>query len=159
MAKRLIAVAVLAASLFGAFAQQRSPMDGKYNYNTRTGRINWYYTNHYLEQEGYAIVGGETLHYWLYNTVANNNGDATDIYNWVIPTWAEDLGYVVDYDNIRVTNPNTNLATSVKTLMSQRGSDVSVALVTSGSRPYIVVNEYFASKGSYKTTIYPLYKR
>ena len=137
----------------------KSPMSGWRNENARTGFLNYRLDEHYSEQEGYAIVNGATIHYWLYDTVTNHKGDASDIYNEVIPKWAENLGFVVDYDNTRVINPNTELATSVRTLMSQRGSDVSVALVTDGSRPYIVINKYSASKNNYKTTIYPLYKR
>ena len=160
MKKNAIVVALLLfVVVFGAFAQQSSPMDGWYNTNSWWGRNDYWLRNTYYEQDGYAIVQGRTLHYWLYNTVANHNGDASGIYNEIIPRWAEKMGYVVDYDNIRVTNPNTALATSVRTLMQQRNSDISVALVTDESRPYIVINEYFASKNNYKTTIYYLYKR
>ena len=159
MKKCLLAAAVFAASLFGAFAQTSSPMDGWYNEDTRTGKINYYLGDHYYERDGYAIVDGQTIHYWLYDTITNHDGDASDIYNEVIPSWAEDMGFVVDYDNVYAIRPNDELATSVRTLMSQRGCDVSVALIADGGRSYIVINECFNPDNDYKTTIYPLYRR
>ncbi len=158
--KLLLAAVVFSLSLFGAFAQETAPMRGWYYPDEIPFTSSYYLSNVYKEQDGYAIVQGRTLHYWLYNTVANRNGDASEIYNRVIPYWVEKMGYVIDYDNITVYNPNTGLASSVKQLMLQRGCDVSVTLVinTSG-RDLCYINEYFASKNSYKTTIYPLYKR
>jgi hypothetical protein len=117
------------------------------------------YADSYREQDGYALVVGRKIHYWLYDTITYHSGNATEIYNKVVPTWAEKMGYVVDYDNIEVYNPNPDLATSVRTLMSQRGCDVSVAFVTDDpSYDYIVINEYLNSKGVYKTTIYYIYR-
>ena len=72
------------------------------------------------------------------------------------------MGYVIDYDNIEVYEPNENLANSVRTLMKQRGTDMSICLCTKdnwGDKvEYVVINEYMQSKGYYKTTIYYLYQ-
>ena len=120
------------------------------------------YADSYKEQDGYALVNGYKLHYWLYDTVSYHDGNAKEIYDRVIPSWVEGMGYVIDYDNIEVYEPNDNLANSVRMLMRQRGADMSVALVTKELHDtnvdYVVINEYFKSKGYYKTTIYYLYK-
>ena len=68
------------------------------------------------------------------------------------------MGYVIDYDNMYVTYPNTALANSVRMLMKQRGADISVALVTDSKPHYALINEYFPSKNEYKFTYYPIYK-
>lgn len=120
------------------------------------------YSDTYKEQDGYALVNGEKVHYWLYNSTANHNGKTDVIYNKIIPNWVEKKGYVIDYDNIEVVDPNPNLANSVRMLMKQRGADVSVALVpqyiSGASSDFVVINEFFASKNSYKTTTYNLYR-
>lgn len=117
------------------------------------------FADSYREQDGYALVLGHKFHYWLYDTITYHNGNASDIYDRVIPNWVERLGYVIDFDNIEVYNPNTDLANSVKALMKQRGCDISVALVTDNPNyHYVVINDYLINKKQYKTTIYPLYK-
>ena len=71
----------------------------------------------------------------------------------------ERLGYVIDFDNIYVTDNNTALANSVRALMKQRGCNISVALVTDNPNyHYVVINEYLTYSGKYKFTKYPLYK-
>lgn len=115
----------------------------------------------YREQDGYAIVTGRKLHYWLYDSITYKNrhgGDTSIIYNQVIPKWLEDMGYVIDYDNIYVVENNTALANSVRMLMKQRGTDISVTLITDVNPNYACINEYFPSKNIYKFTYYPLYK-
>jgi hypothetical protein len=117
------------------------------------------FADSYREQDGYALVLGRKLHYWLYDTITYHDGNAEDIYSRVIPSWVEGMGYVIDFDHIKVYNPNPDLASSVRTLMQQRGCDISVALVTDNPNyDYVVINEYFTNKGTYKTTGYPLYK-
>lgn len=120
------------------------------------------YADSYKEQDGYALVQGYKLHYWLYDTVSYHDGDAQEIYDRVIPAWVEGMGYVIDYDNIEILEPNNALANSVKMLMKQRGADISITLVTKDSYAtnvdYVAINEHFKSKGYYKTTIYYLYK-
>lgn len=117
----------------------------------------------YKEQDGYAIVLERKLHYWLYDTYTYHNGNGFEVCNQVIPRWIESMGYVIDFDNMHITNPNTVLANSVKALMKQRGCDVSVTLITRESgyptdRDYFVINNYDKSKDSYSTTVYYLRK-
>lgn len=117
------------------------------------------FADSYREQDGYALVSGLKLHYWLYDTITYHNGNASDIYDRVIPNWVERLGYVIDFDNIYVKDNNTDLANSVRALMKQRGCDISVALVTDNPNyHYVVINDYLINKKQYKITIYPLYK-
>jgi tetratricopeptide (TPR) repeat protein len=112
----------------------------------------------YREQDGYAIVAGERCHYWLYDTVTYHDGNADDIYNRYIPHWIEKMGYVIDYDNIEKIDPNTDLATSVRALMRQRGCDVSVIFFSGPVYKYVRIHEWFQRSGVYKTTVYPLVK-
>lgn len=118
--------------------------------------------NSYSEQDGYALVDGRKLHYWLYDTVAAKNGDSSEIYNKFIPRWVESMGYVIDFDNIRVINNNTALANSVRALMKQRGANVSVTLCTKensgATTDYVCINEYMSKSNTYKFTCYYLYK-
>lgn len=153
------------------FAQEESPMytwgytngvtlKGRYFFGSKSrsgGYGNNTYADSYKEQDGYAIVQGRKIHYWLYDTITYHDGNAKDIYDTVIPHWVEKMGYAIDFDNIEVYNPNPDFPSSVRALMQQRNCDVSVALVTDGNPHYVVINEYFKSKGTYKTTIYNLY--
>ncbi|MGI5084226.1 hypothetical protein [Treponema putidum] len=117
------------------------------------------FADSYREQDGYALVLGRKLHYWLYDTITYHNGNASDIYDRVIPNWVERLGYVIDFDNIRVIDNNTALANSVRALMKQRGCDISVTLITDNSNyHFVIINEYLTNSGKYKFTEYPLYK-
>ncbi|GMO53926.1 MAG: hypothetical protein Ta2G_12600 [Termitinemataceae bacterium] len=155
------------------FAQRKnieksSPLNGfefnewRVTLNGRTFTKNEY-AQSWDEQSGNAVINGRKFFYWLYDTVTYRGGKADAIYNNILPSWIEELGYVIDYDNIRVVNPNSSLASSVKALMQQRGCDISVTITTGPIGPvegpdidYLIVNEYFKSKGTYKTTIYPL---
>jgi tetratricopeptide (TPR) repeat protein len=157
---------VLFCMTFAAFAQDiamDSPLAGwQFNdfFVTLNGRrfTKGQVAESWREQEGYAIVGGERLRYWLYDTVLYHGGKADDIYNRYIPYWVEQMGYAIDYDNIEQFDPNTNLATSVRALMIQRGCDISVVLTDGPVYKYVYINEWFKSKGTYKTTVYPLLK-
>ncbi|GHU76092.1 hypothetical protein FACS189461_3240 [Spirochaetia bacterium] len=112
------------------------------------------------EQSGSAIVGDHTISYWLYDTLSYHGGKPDDIYNRYIPSWVQKMGYVIDYDSINTYDPNPGLASSVQALMSQKGCDISVALVQyNHGYDYVVINEWFKSKGIYKTTIYPLHSQ
>jgi hypothetical protein len=109
-------------------------------------------------QDGYAIVQGTRIHYWLYDTISSHNGIADEIYNRYIPYWIEEMKYVIDYDHIEKYDPNPGLASSVKALMEQKACDVSVALITDHPiYEYVVINEKVKGTGVYKTTVYPLY--
>jgi hypothetical protein len=143
-----------------SFAEEPPISGSGWHYDLGTkfnGRYFYGVSESYREQDGYALVQGRRLHYWLYDTVSYHDGNADEIYNRFIPHWVEKMGYVIDFDNIRVVNPNPQLASSVRALMQQRGCDVSAALVVANPS-YVVINEYFKSKGTYKTTIYYLYK-
>jgi hypothetical protein len=164
----ILGILGLFASIGPVYAQN-SPMDGwTYGefgtYFTLKGRRFWFghYPETWKEQDGYAIVSGRKLHYWLYDSYTYHDGDTREIHNRIIPAWVEKMGYVIDYDNIQEFNPNNNLASSVKTLMAQRGCDVSLTLVTKdlgfGPYDYIIINEYSKNKGIYWSILYPLYK-
>jgi hypothetical protein len=117
------------------------------------------YAESYREQDGYAIVQGIKRHYWLYDTYTYHNGNEREIIDRVIPAWVEAMGYVIDFDNIRTFNPNTELASSVKSLMRQRGCDISVTLVTDlPGYDYVIINDYDRDRDVYSSTLYPLYK-
>ena len=112
----------------------------------------------YKEQDGWAVVQGRKLHYWLYDSYSYHDGDDSAIFNIYVPKWIESMGYVIDFDNTRHISPNTDLASSVKALMKQRGCDVSVALITDKRIPYVVINSYDKDKDNYFTIIYNLVK-
>jgi hypothetical protein len=169
--KKIIVLIVFFFISFNVFAQrtnieEKSPMKG-WSYEssvTLNGKRFERYEvpQTWREQSGYALVSERKLFYWLYDTISYHDGKADEIYNEFLPYWVEKLGYVIDYDNIEVINSNTGLASSVKSLMQQRGCDVSVTITTGPIGPiqydidYLIVNEWFKSKGVYKTTIYPL---
>jgi len=145
-----------------SFAQEAPMLGWTFDafYVTLNGRLFWddQYAESWREQDGYALVNGKRIHYWLYDTSAYHNGNSEVIYNRIIPHWVEKMGYVIDFDNIRKINPNPDLASSVKTLMTQRGCDLSLSLVTDSNPHYVVINEYSKNKGIYWTTIYYLYR-
>jgi hypothetical protein len=140
-----------------SFAQD-APMRG-WRFNSFSVELNgrrfyeYDYPDSWCEQEGFALVLGQRLRYWLYDTYTYRNGYADELLNRVLPSWVEGMGYVIDFDNIRYINPNNDLATSVKALMSQRGADISVTIYSSA----LYVNNFDRSKGIYSTIIYPLY--
>jgi hypothetical protein len=112
------------------------------------------YAQSYREQDGYAIVQGRKLHYWLYDTYTYHDGDGYEIINRVIPHWVEKMGYVIDYDNIEIYDPNTDLASSVRALMTQRGCDISVTLVTDyPDYDYVIINNYDKVRGNYMSIL------
>lgn len=171
MKRNMIVLALLLTVLmFGsgfAFAET-SPMHG-WRFENGSCFLNgrWFdserFADSYREQDGYALVLGRKLHYWLYDTYSYHDGDGRIIAAEAVPRWVEKMGYVIDFDNIKIYNPNTNLANSVKVLMRQRGCDVSVALCTrenglSTDTDYVVINDYDKDKDIYRTMIYYLYK-
>ena len=143
---------------FASFAQE-APMSG-WRFNSFSVELNgrrfgqYQYAESWREQEGYAIVLEQRMKYWLYDTYSYRSGIADELLNYVLPQWVEGMGYVIDFDNILKINPNNDLASSVKALMTQRGADISVTLYSN----LLYVNNYDRSTGIYSTTIYPLYK-
>lgn len=111
----------------------------------------------YKEQDGWAYIEGYgKIHYWLYDTYTYHDGSGELIMNKYIPAWIESMGYVIDFDNIRIVDPNNELASSVKALMKQRGCDVSVTLVDNEFSKYVIINNYSAETDSYWSEIIPL---
>ena len=53
-------------------------------------------------------------------------------------------------------SPNTELASSMKALMEQRGCDVSVTLWQEKSGDTLIVNNYDAKNKTYWSIFYPL---
>ena len=150
---RKTAFGVLVLLLIFSFAftacDQDAPMGG------------WYPSaRSYREQDGYAIVEGIKRHYWLYDTYTYHNGDWFVILEYIIPAWVEMMGYVIDYDNVQEFDPNTDLASSVKSLMRQRRCDISVTLVTDlPDYDYLIVNSYDRKSNTYLSIHYPFLER
>lgn len=135
---------------------EKTILNGKCFYGSKADGLQNNFADSYREQDGYAIVLGRRLHYWLYDTQTYHGGDTFGICNHIVPHWVERLGYDIDFDNIEVSQPNIRLASSVKALMAQRGCDVSMALVDEVDYMYVVVNEHLAKWRQYKTTVYYL---
>ena len=118
----------------------------------------------YKETDGWAYIKGYgKIHYWLYDTYTNADGQGGVLYNRILPEWVEEMGYAIDYDQIRIISPDQDTPSSVKSLMKQRGCDVAAALITSdtsypyGKPPYLVVHGYDKDRDSYWTYFCPLY--
>jgi len=170
---RLLLVLALIFVPLVSFAEDSPMSDWRFTSTvTLNGRVFWLmqYAQSWKEQDGYAIVSGRKIHYWLYNTYAYHDGDDDVIYNRIVPRWVEKMGYAIDYDNIKVYKPNTDLASSVKALMTQRDCNVSLSLVSyfevvlddSYLRivpdEYVIINKYDKNENIYWSTIYPLCK-
>jgi len=169
--KKIIILFILIITTFPVFAQRvditrRRPMEGLSFTNTVTlnGRrfFTWEYAQSWNEQNGYALVQNTRYFYWLYDSMTYHSGNPNVIYNRIIPDWVEKLGYVIDYDSKTVSENNTNLASSVRTLMQQRGCDISITIRNGPVGPpaydldVLIINEYFPSRRTYKTTSYYL---
>ena len=145
-----------------SFAQE-APMKG-WKFNTANvtlnGRMFWniQYPESWREQEGFALVSGQKIQYWLYDSYSYHNGKADVIYNRIVPLWVERMGYVIDFDNIKEFNPNPDIASSVKALMTQRGADVSVTLITNSEIHFVAINKLDKETEEFSTTIYYLHK-
>ena len=135
---------------------ERVNLNGRWFYGSKADGLQNNFADSYREQDGYAIVLGCRLHYWLYDTQTYHGGDTFEICNHIVPHWIERLGFVIDFDNIEVSQPNIRLASSVKALMAQRGCDVSLELVDVVDYMYVVLNALLAILRQYKTTVYYL---
>ena len=118
----------------------------------------------YNETDGWAYIKGYgKIHYWLYNTYRNLDGHGDIIYYRILPEWAEEMGYAIDFDNVRDIDYDQDMPSSVKSLMEQRDCNVAAALITSdtsypyGKSPYLVVHGYDRDEDSYWTYFCPLY--
>jgi TolB-like protein len=137
------------------------------------------------ENDGYAIVNGNNYHYWLYSIEAFCDyhhwdkkiiGQSTDDRLYTLRSalfkWVERQGWTIDYDNAWLSDPNNNLALSVKRLMASRGqgnnildtnqkfTDVSATIVTENDKEAILIINYwnFMKEDYWKTWGYPLLK-
>ena len=111
-----------------------------------------------LEVEGWALIGNEQIHYYLY--LSNENSDF-DMFMGLLFFWAERQGYIVDYDNVLVFHPNDDLALSVIRLMESRLADISVTIHSN----YLYINLYIgediriSNAKDFSTIMYPLVRR
>ena len=112
----------------------------------------------FCETEGYALVSGERIHYYLYNTYRYAQNVDLTFWQRCIFEWVESLGYVVDYDNSGAFAPNDGLATSVISLMESRDSDISVTIYNNSGYFYLYMNIYMEDDGHYVTIVYPVVK-
>ena len=145
--------------LYGSIELTYSP-DGTHTKKKIINRIE----DIYKETDGWAYIKGYgKIHFWLYDTYQNAEGNGSVLVNKIIPEWVEEMGYVIDYDQERHISSDQDVPSSVKTLMKQRGCAVAVALITSdasypyGKSPYLVLHAYDRDRGYYWTHIYPLY--
>jgi hypothetical protein len=138
------------------------------------------------EQDAYAIVNGENYHYWLYSTeffceyhkwdekiIGKSTTDRLNILHTALQNWVESDGWTIDYGNVWLSDPNRDIALSVKNLMVSRGQnfgilnldsvfmDVSVSIVTKNTKEATLIINYwnFMKEDYYKTWGYPLIKR
>lgn len=165
MKKKWLATIAVLLLVMAGFAEEPPIKSGGWGWDTGknlNGR--WFYdvAESYREQDGWAVVLGRKLHYWLYDTYAYWNGNGGPLIKQCIPAWIERMGYVIDFDNIQKISPNNDLASSVKALMKQRGCDVSVTLCTKQNygtnKDFVVINSYDKDKDNYFTIIYYLIK-
>ncbi|MBR5966620.1 MAG: hypothetical protein IK015_10945 [Treponema sp.] len=123
------------------------------------GKVFYDVAESYREQDGWVnIKGYGKLHFWLYDTYTYWNGDAKVFVDQCLPAWIESMGYVIDFDYIKRFKPNERLASSIKTLMSQKGCDIAVTFLV-GDRPdypHVHINYYDRENTSYWTEIIPL---
>lgn len=106
----------------------------------------------WCESEGYALVLGRNLHYWLYDSYLYHDGDISELVFEIVPKWFQSMDYFV-VEDYNVTSPNNSLADSVKKLMKDFDSDVSITLVKTedGKSDYICVNSYDSDSNLYTT--------
>lgn len=157
MFKKYFIIFILFLLNSGVFALPGSPMDGWYwdaPGITLKGKQFKLVSESYEEQKGYAVVNGQSIQFWLYDTITYHDGKTEYIYDCYIPRWIENLGYVIDYDNIKIERPY-NVPSSVKKLMQQRGCDTAVARFVD----CVQIIEFLNSKNIYKLTTYPLVRQ
>jgi hypothetical protein len=144
MKKFILAICLIVILPLGVFAQ--SPLSG-------TGL--WLYE----ETDGYCIVEGYgRLHYWLYNTYENMNGNSDDLVRAFV-NYVEKLGWTIDYDNATVYSPNDSLAKSVKLMMLSKNSDMSMTIIEYNKKSAaLYINNHDVANDLWETLIFPLIK-
>ncbi|GHT57383.1 hypothetical protein FACS1894109_09300 [Spirochaetia bacterium] len=120
----------------------------------------------FAEQDGYALVSGTTLKYYLYN-LHNVYDNLTKSFAWkgafdtdsffyaAIERYLDNIGYVTDYDSHRIIEPNRDLAASVIQLMYRYNSDTSLTFIVDdkGVISYYVVNSE-NGRGGHRTDMF-----
>jgi hypothetical protein len=113
----------------------------------------------FREASGTAKVEGKLLTYFLYDTYYKNGGSIEELYQAFFD-YVEKDGWVIDYENFEVYDPNTGLAESVKSIMRSRNYDVSFTLIQDEigafdhEWAYCIVNNYNKDTGVYSTVMY-----
>jgi len=78
----------------------------------------------YQETTGKAIVNNENLTYWLYQCSPNSLEELIGY----LHSYAESIGFVIDFDSFSGIYDNPQLASSVRSLMSWQKRNVSVTI-------------------------------
>lgn len=120
--------------------------------SSKSDRESW------CENEDYAFINGYgKLHYWLYDSYKYHNGDISELLEKIVPDWFQNaLGYSIDR-NYKVYSQNNKLAPSVKKLMNDYNSNVSVTFYytsKNGDFASVSINSYDRKSGSYTTYAY-----
>ncbi|HCC36539.1 MAG TPA: hypothetical protein DEQ14_02405 [Treponema sp.] len=96
--------------------------------------------NYFQEKTGKAIVLSENTTYWLYQSSPD---DIEELIGY-LHSYAENIGYVVDYDSFSGIYENSQLAKSVRGLMSWQKRNISVTIWHNA----LVINIDIDEKGS-----------
>jgi len=115
----------------------------------------------YSETDGYCIVDGQRLHYWLYST---SDGETSQLIRTFI-SYVEKLGWTIDYDNYIEIFFNDELAVSVKRMMIAKNADVSMTIIEyNKNEATLVVNDCLVDENGKRiwdicrSRFYPLIK-
>jgi hypothetical protein len=124
--------------------------------NTPAGHL-WGYS----ETDGYCIVDGQRLHYWLYST---DDGETRQLIRAFV-SYVERRGWTVDYDNYQEIFFNDELADSVRSMMIAKNADVSMTIIEHNrNRATLVVNDCLVNENGSRiwdicrSRFYPLVK-
>lgn len=108
----------------------------------------------WCETEGYAIVLGRNLHYWLYSSYVYHDGDISEIIFDIVPKWFQSMGYFV-VEDYKTVSPNNDLAESVKQLMDEKVCDVSITFDKGNNGyDYVIVNSFDPESELYTSYIF-----
>ena len=100
--------------------------------------------HNYHETEGYCVVQGRRLHYWLYKKKYSAADD--DVLINKLVEYSKKLGWVVGRGSSAL--PNKELAYSVKEMMISAGADLSMTIIENGAKSAtLVINNYSVSNG------------
>jgi len=112
----------------------------------------------YQETDDYCTVEHiGRLHYWLYNTYNNKNGDASDLFKAFI-SYAEKLGWAIDFDNTEILTPNNDLASPIKTMMVSKKSDMAMTIIEIDNVGAMFIHNHDEANDVWETIMFPLYK-